>query len=109
MSVSTSSRRLALNSVAALAISAAAVPARADLHFPEPVANVGVVYAGASLVHDFTFENQGPENVVILDARASCGCAQPQLPHGPFRPAEKGTITLEVNTLSQPPGPHAWI
>jgi hypothetical protein len=108
MNISASVRRLALNAGAALAISTATVPARADLHFTEPVASAGVVYAGASLVHDFTFENQGPEPVLVLDARASCGCVQPRVPQTPFRAGEKGSIALEVNTLSQAPGPRAW-
>jgi hypothetical protein len=106
--ISESVLRRARNAAAALVIGAGAVPASADLHFTEPVANAGVVYAGASLIHDFTFENQGPEAVVILDARASCGCVQPRIPQGTFRVGERGSITLDVNTLSQPAGAHAW-
>jgi hypothetical protein len=107
MRISASLLRWALRAGAALAFST--LPVRADLHFTEIVADAGVTYSGAPLVHDFTFENQGPENVVILEGRASCGCVQPQLPQGMFRVGEKGNLTLEVNTLSQPPGPHAWI
>jgi hypothetical protein len=105
MSISASFVRLASSAAVALAICAGV---RADLHFTESVSNAGIVYAGASLIHDFTFENDGPEAIVILDARASCGCVQPQIPQGTFAAGEKGNITLEVNTLSQAPGPHAW-
>ena len=85
-----------------------AVPARADLHFAEPAAHVGVVYAGAALSHEFIFENQGPEPVAIIGARTSCGCVLPRLPQATYRQGEKGSVVLEVNTLSQAAGPHAW-
>jgi hypothetical protein len=91
-----------------LVIGAACSPARADLRFPESAANAGVVYAGAPLTHAFPFENQGAETVVIIEARASCGCLKPRLAQKTYRPGEKGTVLLEVNTLSQAPGPHTW-
>jgi len=93
--------RLALNIAAVTTISAGPVPARADLRFTEPVANAGLVYAGVPLVHEFTFENQGPETVTIIEARASCGCLRPRLAPGNYRRGEKGGVILEVNTLSQ--------
>jgi hypothetical protein len=81
---------------------------RADLHFTEPVADAGTVYAGAPLAHDFVFENSGPQTVSILEARASCGCLKPILAQSSLRPGEKGSVRLEVHTLSQAPGPHSW-
>ena len=100
--------RLALKLLAVLVIAAGSAPARADLQFPEPVADAGVVYSGTPLVHEFTFENRGPETVVLLEARASCGCLKPRFAPGEFQLGQKGALTLEVNTLSQTPGPHIW-
>jgi hypothetical protein len=100
---------LSLHPAAMLAIALGAVPARADLHFPEPVANAGLIYTGMPLVHEFPFENRGSETVVLLEARASCGCTKPRFAQAEYRPGEKGALTLEVNTLSQAPGPHTWI
>lgn len=99
---------LALNLGIALILSVGSVPARADLCFPSPVANAGRVYAGAPLVHEFSFENLGPQTVTILEARTACGCLKPALAQRRYQPGEKGSIFLEVATLSQAPGPHTW-
>src|SRR5438105_15481320 len=107
-SLSRKRRGAALLIVAPMIIGVAAVPARADLHFTEPAANAGVVYAGAALSHEFTFENEGPETVAIIEARASCGCLKPRLTQDAYRTGDKGAVTLDVNTLSQAPGPHTW-
>jgi hypothetical protein len=110
MSYSLSRKRgVALIVVGALIIGVAAVPARADLHFTEPMANAGLVYAGAPLSHEFTFENEGPETVSIMEARASCGCLKPRLARDVYRPGDKGGVLLEVNTLSQAPGQQTWV
>jgi hypothetical protein len=82
--------------------------ARADLFFPEPVADAGEVRSGTSLVHRFTFINQGPTTIEITGARASCGCLKPRLEQRTCGPGERGGLLLEVNTLSQTPGPHDW-
>jgi hypothetical protein len=82
--------------------------ARADLFFPEPVADAGEVRSGTSLVHRFTFINQGTAGVEITGARASCGCLKPRLEKRTCGPGGRGSLLLEVNTLSQSPGPHEW-
>jgi hypothetical protein len=83
-------------------------PLFAGLQFTEPVAYAGVVRSGPPLVHRFEFSNTGPETVAIAEARASCGCLKPQLSQLSLQPGEKGHLVLEVNTLSQAPGPHTW-
>jgi Protein of unknown function (DUF1573) len=108
MSVFRSVLGFAGNGVAALAMTMTPASARADLRFTEPAAHAGIVYAGVPLVHEFLFVSQGPEAVAILEAHASCGCAQPRLSKDNFGANEKGSVTLEVNTLSQAPGPHTW-
>lgn len=100
--------QLALDLIGAVILGVSSAPARADLHFTEPVANAGVVYAGAPLIHEFTFENFGPETVSMLEARATCGCLKPAFAQSSYRPSEKGCVKLEVNTLSQAAGPHTW-
>jgi hypothetical protein len=101
--------RITVNIVAAMIFGTGSLPARADLHFAEPAANAGVVYAGAPLVHEFTFENEGPETVAALSAQVSCGCLKPRLTQSTYPRGERGSIVLEVNTLSQAPGAHTWI
>ena len=92
----------------AVVLSAATIPARADLQFSDPVTNAGTVYAGVPLIQVFHFKNVGTEAVSVIQARASCGCSKPTLGQSTYQPGETGSIRLEVYTLSQAPGPHTW-
>jgi hypothetical protein len=81
---------------------------RAELHFPKTEADAGQAYTGKELAHTFAFVNEGREAVEIVEARASCGCLTPQLEKRVYQPGERGALRLEVNTFTQPAGPHAW-
>jgi len=81
---------------------------RADLEFHETTVDAGEVRAGAPLSHRFTCVNRGPEVVEITGVESSCGCLTPQLDQRVFQSGERGSISLEVNTLSPAPGPHTW-
>ncbi len=83
-------------------------PARADLHFPEPAAAAGEVKAGTPLAHRFEFVNDGPNAVEITGLHTGCGCLTPRLERHTYQPGERGSLLLEVNTLSQPAGTHHW-
>ena len=82
--------------------------ARADLHFPQPVADLGEVRGGTPLTHRFTFINQSPDAVEITNAQASCGCLTPRVAKNILQPGETGALLLEVHTLNQPAGPRNW-
>jgi hypothetical protein len=82
--------------------------AHGDLFFAEPQANGGTVRSAAPVVHHFTFVNQGPEAVQITGVQGSCGCLKPQVAKACYKPGEQGSVELEINTLSQAPGPHTW-
>src|SRR5262249_2726317 len=82
--------------------------ARGDLHFPEPTAQAGEVRTGAPLTHRFAFVNTGPEEVEIIEARASCGCSKPRWARRMYRRGEEGELLLEINTLGQSAGMHTW-
>jgi hypothetical protein len=95
-------------SAAFLILMLAGAAARADLRFAQPVVNVGEVRSGAPLKHPFTFVNDGSEAVVITNAHVSCGCMKPHFDRTTLQPGEQGSLLLEVHTLSQAAGPHAW-
>jgi hypothetical protein len=82
--------------------------AHADLEFAQTTADAGEVKAGMLLSHEFTFVNRGPEVVEITGIESSCGCMTPRLDRRTFQPGERGSILVEVNTLSPAPGPHTW-
>lgn len=81
---------------------------RGDIHFAEPVADVGEGRSGAPLGHRFAFVNRGREAAEIVAIRAGCGCLTPRLPKRVYQAGESGVLLLEINTLSQEEGPHVW-
>jgi hypothetical protein len=78
------------------------------LQISESAIDAGEVRVGPSLVRKFTFTNNGTEPLIITDVRSSCGCLVPALTKRVYPPGEHGEMTVEVNTLSQPAGPHRW-
>ena len=88
--------------VLALAISAD------PLYAPESAIDAGDVRVGPVLVRKFSFTNTGIKPLKITDVRSSCGCLVPALAKRDYQPGEHGELTVEVNTLSQPAGPHRW-
>ncbi|MBY0523017.1 MAG: DUF1573 domain-containing protein [Gemmataceae bacterium] len=82
--------------------------ARAELRIPQPRADLGELRSGPALVRRFVLVNDGKQPVEIVDARTSCGCLKPRFSKMQLAPGEEGWVDVEVNTLSQPPGPSAW-
>jgi Protein of unknown function (DUF1573) len=91
-----------------LSCTAMAPRARADLRFAESQVDAGMVPTGSQLVHHFHFVNDGPEKIVITAVRTSCGCLAPKLSRKEYLPGDEGVLDLEVNTLTQSPGPRIW-
>lgn len=85
-----------------------AAGARADIRFSQPASDAGEVRTGSPLVRRFEFVNAGPGPAQVTGARANCGCLRPRTETRVYQPGEKGAVELDVNTLSQPAGPHTW-
>jgi Protein of unknown function (DUF1573) len=79
-----------------------------DLAFTQPEVNLGTVYTGAKLTHEFTFRNKSKGVLRVVAAHAECGCTKPGFTKLEYQPGEKGKLTLEVQTLTQSAGPHTW-
>lgn len=47
----------------------------------EPLVDFGEVVEGATLDHEFVFENRGPQELRVATTRASCGCTVTTLEH----------------------------
>lgn len=82
--------------------------ARADLFCPAPTVDAGEVRSGAPLAQPFSLVNRGSETVEIVGVRPSCGCIRPEVRPLVYPPGQEGALLLEVNTLTQAAGPHAW-
>lgn len=49
----------------------------------------------------FTFTNTGDADLIITDAKASCGCTVPEFPRAPIVPGGKGTIKVVFNPMDR--------
>lgn len=76
---------------------------KADIKFAEQSYNFGSVPEhGGKVSHTFEFTNTGDANLVIIDARADCGCTVPEYPTAPIAPGKKGKIKVTFNPLYRP-------
>lgn len=88
-----------------IALTAVAVPAiskkkQADIKFAESSYNFGTIAEhGGKVSHTFEFTNTGDANLVIIDAKADCGCTVPEYPVQPIAPGKKGKIKVTFDPL----------
>lgn len=75
---------------------------KAMAKFDEQVYNFGAVKEkGGPVSHNFNFVNIGNGNLVILDARAECGCTRPEYPDKPVAPGKKGKVKVTFNPIGR--------
>ncbi|MCF8236564.1 MAG: DUF1573 domain-containing protein [Saprospiraceae bacterium] len=54
----------------------------------------GKVKSGETVTHDYEFTNTGKENLIIANAKGSCGCTVPQWPKEPIAPGKTAVIKV---------------
>lgn len=87
----------------------AATPADPPLTTAQPTADRGVAKTGPPLTHNFELTNTATAGrVLVTGLRSGCGCLKPTTTKDSLLPGERTTVTVSVNTLTQPAGPHAW-
>lgn len=75
----------------------------AKISFLEKSHDFGTIKeANGPVSYEFEFKNVGDEPLVILSARASCGCTRPEYPEKPIKPGEKGKIKITYNPAGRP-------
>lgn len=83
--------------------------AGADPLIADPASiDAGAVHAGRPFERRFDLVNTGAEPITIVQLQASCGCAAPSIDRRTLPPGERATVTVDVNTLSQPAGQVRW-
>lgn len=76
---------------------------KAEIKFTENSYDFGSVPEhGGKVSHTFEFTNTGDANLVIVDAKADCGCTVPEYPSAPIAPGKKGKIKVTFNPLYRP-------
>ncbi|MBK7964094.1 MAG: DUF1573 domain-containing protein [Bacteroidetes bacterium] len=62
--------------------------------FEENNFEFSTINSGTEVVHAFKFKNIGDGDIVISQAKGSCGCTQPEYPQNPVKPGEEGEIKV---------------
>ena len=62
--------------------------------FAENEFDFGTVDSGEKVEHDYSFTNTGTEDLIISNAKGSCGCTVPDWPKEPIPPGESGVIKV---------------
>ena len=69
-----------------------------ELTFKKLRHNFGEITQGESVSHQFTFTNTGEGDLIINNAKGSCGCTVPKWPKKPLVPGEEGEIQVTFNS-----------
>lgn len=65
-----------------------------EFEFTEEAYEFGEISQGEKVTKQFTFKNIGNADLVISDAKGSCGCTVPVYPTNPIAPGEEGVIEV---------------
>ena len=85
------------------ASSAKAVSNAPVMTFDKTIHDFGSIQEGDRVETLFTFTNTGKSDLVIVDARGSCGCTVPEYPkNSPIPPGETGKIRVSFDSSNKP-------
>lgn len=62
--------------------------------FEEKVIEFGEISQGEKVKRNYKFKNVGKTDLIISDAKGSCGCTVPRWPKQPIRPGQEGEIEV---------------
>lgn len=69
-----------------------------EITFEKSVHDFGTIKQGDKVTYDFKFKNTGQADLIITDAKGSCGCTVPEYPKNPIKPEENGTIKVTFDS-----------
>ena len=69
-----------------------------ELSFDKLRHNFGKITQGESVSHQFVFTNTGQAELIINNAKGSCGCTVPKWPKKPIAAGEKAEIKVTFNS-----------
>lgn len=70
----------------------------AEISFEETQYNFGEIIQGQVVETDFNFKNTGKNDLIIYDAKGSCGCTVPEYPKDPIRPGESNKVHVKFDS-----------
>ncbi len=72
------------------------------ISFDKKEYNFGTVNEGDIVETTYLVTNSGKTDLVITNAKASCGCTLPVWPKEPIKPGKTGEIKVKFNTSGKP-------
>lgn len=69
-----------------------------DVKFEKETHDFGDIKSGDKVTCEFKFTNTGKADLIIGNARGSCGCTVPDYPTEPIAPGEDGVIKVAFNS-----------
>ena len=95
---------------AAAATDADASTSTAAMTFDKVLHDFGTIDEGETVQTTFTFTNTGKTDLLIVDARGSCGCTVPKYPKNtPIKPGESGEILVSFDSSNKPNTQHKTV
>jgi len=70
----------------------------AEMTFENQKHDFGTITQGDKVTYDFKFTNTGGSDLVITNAKGSCGCTVPEYPKDPIAPGEEGVIKVSFDS-----------
>jgi len=64
------------------------------VEFERDTFNFGTVIEGEKVAYSYRFKNVGNADLIINDAKGSCGCTVPEFPKKPIKPGESNSINV---------------
>ena len=78
-----------------------AATANAAMTFDKTSHDFGTIQEGETVQTTFTFTNTGQSDLIIVDARGSCGCTVPNYPKNtPIAPGASGDIVVSFDSVT---------
>lgn len=87
----------------AVAVNAQVAVGHAEMTFQKEVHDYGDLKQGGNGDSEFKFTNTGTSDLIISDAKGSCGCTVPEWPKTPIKPGQ--TASIKVHYDSKRVGP----
>ena len=66
--------------------------------FEETNFDFGNIKEGSKVTHAFKFKNIGGADLIISDARGSCGCTVPEYPRKAIAPGQESEISVQFSS-----------
>lgn len=72
------------------------------LVFTDTVHDFGNLTEGEVITYDFEYKNIGKKEILITEAKGSCGCTVPEWDTAPIAPGATGTMKVTFNSDGKP-------